>query len=115
VGTIILFVSNYIGQVAKSFNQLADEAVLSTRCYSRSSLPGCKSMLFKFEKETLTKVWQIVFALVPIHVLNIFAAMLCSNHVDRFELPSSQLSAKLSTLFYRQFGNGLTPVGYRLT
>ncbi|KDQ26013.1 hypothetical protein PLEOSDRAFT_1045027 [Pleurotus ostreatus PC15] len=79
------------------FNAL-HQATMSNRCYPRTSLPGCKSALLSFEKAHLETIWKIIFGLIiPAHILNIFVALLCSNHVTE------------------TFGKGITPKGYRLT
>lgn len=69
----------------------------SRACYPRTSLPGCKGPLLRFEQENLRLVWTTVFSLVPMHIINIFVVMLCANHITR------------------SFGAGITPKRYRLT
>ncbi|KAF4576977.1 hypothetical protein EYR36_004961 [Pleurotus pulmonarius] len=79
------------------FNAL-HQATMSNRCYPRTSLPGCKSALVSFEKAHLEMIWKVIFGLIiPAHIMNIFVALLCSNHVTE------------------TFGKGITPKGYRLT
>jgi len=78
------------------YNALHD-ATPSTQCYSRTPLPGCKGRLYRFEKQNLDRVWAAAFALVPLHIVNIIVALLCSNHVTR------------------AFGKGLMPKKYRLS
>ncbi|KAI0345562.1 hypothetical protein BDW22DRAFT_1426235 [Trametopsis cervina] len=72
------------------------EAAASARCYIRSSLPGCKSKLLRFERMNLQSVWTVAFSIVPVHIVNIFVSLLCSNHVNR------------------TFGKGIVPRQYRL-
>lgn len=73
------------------------EATFSNRCYPRTPLPGCKGVLFRFEQANLGMIWSAVFSIVPLHLINIVASLLCANHVTR------------------TFGKGLTPKQYRLT
>ncbi|KAF8607016.1 hypothetical protein BDV93DRAFT_436384 [Ceratobasidium sp. AG-I] len=73
------------------------EATLTPMCYPRSMLPGCKAHVLRFERKSLRRYYTWVFSLVPLHVLNIVTAILCSNHVNRL------------------FGKGLTPWRYRLS
>ncbi|KAJ7258733.1 hypothetical protein B0H12DRAFT_1014784 [Mycena haematopus] len=73
------------------------EATPSKRCYPRASLPGCKGKLYRFEAANLALVWSTVFSLVPLHLLNVLVALLCSNHVTD------------------TFRRGITPKKYRLT
>lgn len=65
-------------------------------CYPRSILPGCKNKYLKLEREVLETWYTCSFAIVPVHIGIILAALLCSNHIT-----------------YR-FGKGLTPKRYRL-
>ncbi|KAF8621731.1 hypothetical protein AX15_007531 [Amanita polypyramis BW_CC] len=73
------------------------EATVSATCYSRSVLPGCKSLYLKFERNTLRKFYTAAFGLVPVQIMIMVAALLCSNHVT-----------------YR-FGKGMMPKAYRLS
>ncbi|KAK7454629.1 hypothetical protein VKT23_011382 [Stygiomarasmius scandens] len=73
------------------------EATLSKKCYPRTSLPGCKGKLYRFEKYNLSMIWSATFSIVPLHLLNIITALLCSNHVTR------------------EFGKGIMPKQYRLS
>ncbi|KAL0570503.1 hypothetical protein V5O48_011449 [Marasmius crinis-equi] len=74
------------------------EATPSNRCYPRTVYPGCKGPLYRFERQNLGMIWKVTFGVVvPVHIANIFVAMLCSNHVTR------------------TFGKGMMPRRYRLT
>ncbi|CAE6509880.1 unnamed protein product [Rhizoctonia solani] len=72
------------------------EATISQSCYSRSPLPGCKGEYIRFERRVLTSWYTVAFALVPLQLACMVAALLCSNHVT-----------------YR-FGKGMMPKAYRL-
>lgn len=72
------------------------EVTASKTCYIRTSLPGCKAKLWAFEKENLRRIWVAAFSLVPLHMVNIFVAMCCVNHVTV------------------RFGKGIMPKRYRL-
>ncbi|CDZ97769.1 Tetraspanin/Peripherin [Phaffia rhodozyma] len=72
------------------------EATVSATCYSRSNMVGCKGKYLRFERTVLKTWWTVAFSLVPVQLLIIISALLCSNHVT-----------------YR-FGKGLTPKRYRL-
>jgi len=73
------------------------EATVSQTCYARSMLPGCKMALLQFESLILERWYTIAFAIVPLHIGIMVAALLCSNHVT-----------------YR-FGKGMMPKAYRLS
>ncbi|KAJ7165656.1 tetraspanin Tsp2 family [Mycena crocata] len=73
------------------------EATVSSTCYARSVLPGCKKVYLDFEKVVLNRWFVIDFALVPVTLAAIVAGLLCSNHVT-----------------YR-FGKGMMPKAYRLS
>jgi len=73
------------------------EATVSQTCYARSILPGCKKAYLDFEELILTRWYTVAFAIVPLHIGIMVAALLCSNHVT-----------------YR-FGKGMMPKAYRLS
>ncbi|KAL5529824.1 hypothetical protein ACEPAF_6081 [Sanghuangporus sanghuang] len=72
------------------------EASVTNTCYARSVLPGCKNPYLKFERMALGRWYAVAFGLVPVQLLAILAALLCSNHVT-----------------YR-WGKGMMPKAYRL-
>ena len=71
-------------------------ATVSQSCYARSALPGCKGPYMRHQRIILRRWFTAAFALVPLHLFVMVAALLCSNHVT-----------------YR-FGKGMTPKAYRL-
>ncbi|KAJ7367796.1 hypothetical protein DFH08DRAFT_829417 [Mycena albidolilacea] len=73
------------------------EATVSSTCYARSILPGCKKPYLDFERLVLKRWYIASFGLVPLHIGVMVAGLLCSNHVT-----------------YR-FGKGMTPKAYRLS
>lgn len=73
------------------------EATVSQTCYARSTLPGCKGPYIRYARIILERWYIISFALVPLQIFVMTAALLCSNHVT-----------------YR-FGKGMTPKAYRLS
>jgi hypothetical protein len=73
------------------------EATVSQTCYARTILPGCKKAFLDFEELILTRWYTVAFAIVPLHIGIMVAALLCSNHVT-----------------YR-FGKGMMPKAYRLS
>ncbi|KAJ6473128.1 hypothetical protein C8R45DRAFT_835359 [Mycena sanguinolenta] len=73
------------------------EATISSTCYSRSLLPGCKQGYLKYESVLLHRWFIAVFGCVPLTLGAIIAGLLCSNHVT-----------------YR-FGKGMMPKAYRLS
>ncbi|KAF5382695.1 hypothetical protein D9615_003074 [Tricholomella constricta] len=79
------------------FYNALHEGTPSSRCYPRSPLPGCKGKLYRFERDNLATIWSAAFSLSLLHILNIFVALLCANHLTR------------------TFGRGITPKQYRLS
>jgi len=73
------------------------EATASNQCYPRTPLPGCKGKLLRYERENLATIWSTAFALVPVHIINIFVSLLCANHITR------------------TFGKGIMPKRYWLS
>lgn len=78
------------------YYDVSHEATLSKRCYARSSLPGCKGKLYRFEKANLDKVWKVAFGVAGLHLVNVMVGLLCSGHVTE------------------RFGKGMMPKRYRL-
>lgn len=72
------------------------EATISSTCYSRASIPGCKGRYLRFRRNVLHKWFITSFALAPVQLAIMIIALICSNQVT-----------------YR-FGKGLTPKQYRL-
>lgn len=72
------------------------EATPSKQCFPRTTLPGCKGKLYRFESYTLETIWSTVFALVPVYLIIMFVSLLSSNHITM------------------RFGKGITPKRYRL-
>lgn len=79
------------------YNSPLHQATPSARCYARAPLPGCKGKLLRFEQASLHTIWTAAFAVVPLHIANIFFSLLCANHVTR------------------RFGKGIMPRQYRLS
>ncbi|KAG5644548.1 hypothetical protein DXG03_008203 [Asterophora parasitica] len=73
------------------------ESTPSNRCYPRSPLPGCKGKLYRFECDHLATMWSAAFSVALLHIVNIFVALLCANHLTT------------------TFGRGITPKQYRLS
>jgi multisubunit Na+/H+ antiporter MnhG subunit len=73
------------------------EATVSSTCYARSILPGCKLAYMSFEKTVLRGWYTVAFLLAFVHIAVMVAGLLCSNHVT-----------------YR-FGKGMMPKAYRLS
>ncbi|KAF8957828.1 hypothetical protein BDZ97DRAFT_1593524, partial [Flammula alnicola] len=73
------------------------EATISSTCYARTILPGCKLRYLTFERMVLKRWYSVAFGLVPAQLLVMVAGLLCSNHVT-----------------YR-FGKGMMPKAYRLS
>jgi hypothetical protein len=72
------------------------EATVSSTCYARTLLPGCKLPYLTLQRLVLRRWYAAAFSLVPLHIIVMFAGLMCSNHVT-----------------YR-FGKGMMPEAYRL-
>ena len=78
------------------YHDALHDAAFSKQCYLRTTFPGCKGALYRFEKRYLHVVWQAAFSLVPAHILNILVPLLCANHITE------------------TFGEGIMPKKYHL-
>lgn len=72
------------------------QATFSRNCYPRTTLPGCKGKLYRYEMSALKRLYTFTFTAVFIVLGCIVSALLCTNHVNE------------------TFGKGLTPRSYRL-
>jgi hypothetical protein len=63
------------------FYDALPDALPSKCCYSRTSLPGCKGILFRFERKNLLLIWSATFSIVPLHIVNMAKALLTANHM----------------------------------
>ncbi|KAJ7323931.1 hypothetical protein DFH08DRAFT_817410 [Mycena albidolilacea] len=54
------------GDVAVFWSASRDD--VSTTCYARSTLSGCKEALLHFEKKAFTRWYTVSFGLVPVHI-----------------------------------------------
>lgn len=78
------------------YSPFVEAAADSVRCFSRSTLPGCKGPIIDFERTALRLIYTCSFAIVPLHLIIIVTSLLCSDHIT-----------------YR-FGKGVTPKEYRV-
>ncbi|KAJ7306309.1 hypothetical protein DFH08DRAFT_793309 [Mycena albidolilacea] len=57
------------------------EATVSSTCYARSTLPGCKAAFLAFQSKTLMRWYAVAFGLVPVHIGDDNRhPLLCANH-----------------------------------
>lgn len=84
VGTTIHFVSHRPDERIWGGAKMADDATYSKKCYPRTSLPGCKGKWTEYEAQSLRNFATAAFSTVPIHLVNIVVALICSNHVDQW-------------------------------
>lgn len=66
-------------------------------CWPRTILPGCEGPLIRFEKDVLGTIYGVIFSVVPLLLISLCVALLCSNHVTQ------------------RFGKGIMPKKYRLS
>ncbi|KAI8981975.1 Tetraspanin family-domain-containing protein [Mycotypha africana] len=78
------------------YKSFTDYHERSNKCFPRTLLPGCRYKYQQLTKEMLTWTYIVAFSMVPVHVLVMISALLCSNHINR------------------TFGKGLPPKLYRL-
>ncbi|ORZ03192.1 hypothetical protein BCR43DRAFT_466609 [Syncephalastrum racemosum] len=79
----------------------------SNKCFPRTLLPGCRFKYQQFTKQALTACYIAAFALVPLHLMVLISALLCSNHVNRKF--GKSLPPKLYRIDYQGLVVGATP------
>ncbi|KAJ7443462.1 hypothetical protein FB451DRAFT_1295933 [Mycena latifolia] len=52
---------------------------MSSTNYLEPSFPGCKTPFLELERMALERWHMAAFALLPLHIANIVAGLLCSN------------------------------------
>ncbi|CEP11838.1 hypothetical protein [Parasitella parasitica] len=78
------------------YKTFSDYHERSNKCYPRTLYPGCKYKYQNLTIEALRITWTVAFSMIPIHILVLFSALLCSNHVNE------------------KFGKGLPPKLYHV-
>lgn len=68
----------------------------SNKCYPRTLYPGCKYKYQNLTIEALRNTWIVAFSMIPVHIMVLVSALLCSNHVNN------------------KFGKGLPPKLYHI-
>ncbi|KAI8638935.1 hypothetical protein BD408DRAFT_372696, partial [Parasitella parasitica] len=78
------------------YKTFSDYHERSNKCYPRTLYPGCKYKYQSLTVEALRITWTVAFSMIPVHILVLFSALLCSNHVNE------------------KFGKGLPPKLYHV-
>ncbi|KAL0139327.1 hypothetical protein V8B55DRAFT_1522951 [Mucor lusitanicus] len=78
------------------YKTFADYHERSNKCYPRTLYPGCKYKYQNLTVNALRITWTVAFSMIPVHLLVLFSALLCSNHVNE------------------KFGKGLPPKLYHV-
>ncbi|KAI8891101.1 hypothetical protein K501DRAFT_236127 [Backusella circina FSU 941] len=78
------------------YKSFSDFHETSNKCYPRTLYPGCKFKYQNFTKFALKTAYTVAFSMIPVHILVLFSALLCSNHVNN------------------KFGKGLPPKLYHV-
>lgn len=80
-------------------------------------VPGCKIGLERFEQVQLGLISKLSFVAVGLILASILAAVVCSNHVNRYASKNCENATDESTdsltSSARLFGKGLPPRSYR--
>ncbi|KAI8583668.1 hypothetical protein K450DRAFT_222220 [Umbelopsis ramanniana AG] len=63
------------------FDNPSDHATYFDRCFPKSLLPGCEYKLHQFESSFLKTTYIVAFSFVPVQLIVMIFAILCSNHV----------------------------------
>ncbi|GAN10921.1 conserved hypothetical protein [Mucor ambiguus] len=82
------------------YKTFADYHERSNKCYPRTLYPGCKYKYQNLTMDSLRITWTVAFSMIPVHLLVLFSALMCSNHVnDKF---GKGLPPKLYHIDYKE-------------
>ncbi|KAF9933834.1 hypothetical protein FBU30_004230 [Linnemannia zychae] len=66
-------------------------------CFPRAPLPSCESKFLQYQQELLTNTSSAAFSLLPIQLMIMIVALLCSNHIDNLYRSAYPKTPKLYT------------------
>ncbi|KAG0308174.1 hypothetical protein BGZ98_008764 [Dissophora globulifera] len=87
------------------YRSLGDYPSYDLHCFPRAPLPSCESVFLQFQQDLLSNTSSVAFIVLPVQLLVMIAALLCSNHIDRLYRTAHPITPKIyinqsSTLDY---------------
>lgn len=79
------------------FRSLGDYPSYDLHCFPRAPVPSCENRLIQYQQDLLSTASSAAFTLLPVQLLIMVVALLCSNHVDRLYRSAYPITPKLYT------------------
>ncbi|GJJ72951.1 hypothetical protein EMPS_05309 [Entomortierella parvispora] len=79
------------------YRSLGDYPSYDLHCFPRAPLPSCESLFLQYQQDLLTNTSSAAFIMVPVQLLIMMVALLCSNHIDHLYRTAHPITPKLYT------------------
>ncbi|KAF9328285.1 hypothetical protein BG006_008514 [Podila minutissima] len=79
------------------FRSLGDYPSYDLHCFPRAPLPACENRFIQYQQDLLSTASSAAFILVPVQLVVMVTALLCSNHVDHLYRSAYPITPKLYT------------------
>ncbi|KAG0064638.1 hypothetical protein BGZ90_002109 [Linnemannia elongata] len=79
------------------YRSLSDYPSYDLHCFPRAPLPSCESKFLQYQQDLLSNTSSAAFTLLPIQLLVMLVALLCSNHIDSLYRTAYPITPKLYT------------------
>ncbi|KAI7825994.1 Tetraspanin family-domain-containing protein [Gamsiella multidivaricata] len=79
------------------YRSLGDYPSYDIRCFPRAPLPSCESVFLQYQQDFLSSTSSAAFIILPLQLLVMIVALLCSNHIDNLYRSANPVIPKLYT------------------
>ncbi|KAF9962635.1 hypothetical protein BGZ72_000055 [Mortierella alpina] len=79
------------------YRSMADYPSYDLHCFPRAPLPTCESLFLQYQQDLLSNTSSAAFSLLPLQLLIMIVALLCSNHIDHLYRSANPITPKLYT------------------
>ncbi|KAK3833418.1 MAG: hypothetical protein JOS17DRAFT_77389 [Linnemannia elongata] len=79
------------------YRSLSDYPSYDLHCFPRAPLPSCETKFLQYQQDLLSNASSAAFTLLPIQLLVMLVALLCSNHIDGLYRTAYPITPKLYT------------------
>ncbi|KAI8599970.1 hypothetical protein EDD21DRAFT_354975 [Dissophora ornata] len=66
-------------------------------CFPRAPLPSCENLFLQYQQDLLSNTSSAAFFILPVQLLVMIVALLCSNHIDNLYRTAYPITPKLYT------------------
>ncbi|KAI1311600.1 hypothetical protein EDD11_003340 [Mortierella claussenii] len=79
------------------YRSVGDYPSYDMRCFPRAPLPACEDLFLQYQQDLLSNTSSAAFTIVPIQLLVMIVALLCSNHIDNLYRSNNPITPKVYT------------------